>query len=272
MKRITTVILTVLILTFTLVFSTFAFQADIIQVSFSPRGGCTENIVDQIKAADSEILVQAYSFTSTLMTKALMDAHNRGVKVKVILDKSQRFEPHTSAIILVNAGISTYVDAKHAIAHNNVIIIDQMTVITGSFNYTKDAEVSNAENLLVIRIAVEIEVRTPVILGSSEVGVPSAYFVTFRKAVVTYLLDAFSQLSPFLIPSLEKCLLVTLLLFDAKCCGERFAYIRSVFGSFGYNPENLENEALVLKEKTIMPGCRFYKLPLLWTVLRNAVR
>jgi len=151
MKRIITTIPLILILTFASVFSTFAFQADIIQVSFSPRGGCTENIIDQIKAADSEILVQAYSFTSTLIAKALTDAHDRGVKVKVILDKSQRLERHTSATILVNAGIPTYVDAKHAIAHNNVMIIDQLTVITGSFNYTKDAEVSNAENLLVIR-------------------------------------------------------------------------------------------------------------------------
>jgi phosphatidylserine/phosphatidylglycerophosphate/cardiolipin synthase-like enzyme len=51
----------------------------------------------------------------------------------------------------VNAGIPTYIDAKHAIAHNKVMIIDQMTVITGSFNFTKAAEVNNAENLLVIR-------------------------------------------------------------------------------------------------------------------------
>ena len=64
MKKITTTILLAVILTFTWTLSSFAFQADIIQVCFSPRGGCTENIVDQINAAKSEILVQAYSFTS----------------------------------------------------------------------------------------------------------------------------------------------------------------------------------------------------------------
>ena len=42
------------------------------------------------------------------------------------------------------------IDAKHAIAHNKVMIIDGETVITGSFNFTKAAEENNAENLLVI--------------------------------------------------------------------------------------------------------------------------
>jgi TonB family protein len=43
------------------------------------------------------------------------------------------------------------IDAQHAIAHNKVMIIDGETVITGSFNFTKAAEETNAENLLVIQ-------------------------------------------------------------------------------------------------------------------------
>jgi len=54
---------------------------------------------------------------------------------------------------LTHAGIETMIDAKHAIAHNKVIVIDGSVVITGSFNFTKAAEEKNAENLLVIRDA-----------------------------------------------------------------------------------------------------------------------
>jgi phosphatidylserine/phosphatidylglycerophosphate/cardiolipin synthase-like enzyme len=43
------------------------------------------------------------------------------------------------------------IDARHAIAHNKIMIIDQSTVITGSFNFTKAAEEKNAENLLIIK-------------------------------------------------------------------------------------------------------------------------
>jgi len=51
----------------------------------------------------------------------------------------------------VNAGIPTFIDDKHAIAHDKIMIIDRETVITGSFNFTKAAEEKNAENLLIIR-------------------------------------------------------------------------------------------------------------------------
>jgi phosphatidylserine/phosphatidylglycerophosphate/cardiolipin synthase-like enzyme len=97
------------------------------------------------------VLVQAYSFTSAPIAKAVVDAHKRGVKVQVVLDKSQRMEKYSSATFLKNAGIPTYIDDKHAIAHNKVMVIDGATVITGNFNFTKAAEESNAENLLVIR-------------------------------------------------------------------------------------------------------------------------
>jgi phosphatidylserine/phosphatidylglycerophosphate/cardiolipin synthase-like enzyme len=121
------------------------------QVYFSPKGGCTEAIVRQIANAKSEILVQAYSFTSVPIAKALLNAHKRGIKVEAILDKSQRKEKYTSATFLANSGIPTFIDDRHAIAHSKIMIIDRETVITGSFNFTKAAEEKNAENLLIIR-------------------------------------------------------------------------------------------------------------------------
>ena len=122
-----------------------------VDVFFSPRGGATDAIVKVIASARSEILVQAYSFTSVPVAKALLDARKRGVRIEVVLDKSQRRERYSSADFLVHGGIPTYIDAKHAIAHNKIMIIDRNTLITGSFNFTKAAEEKNAENLLVLR-------------------------------------------------------------------------------------------------------------------------
>jgi phosphatidylserine/phosphatidylglycerophosphate/cardiolipin synthase-like enzyme len=158
MKKLTptsTVILLLIALAFSSVTSVLAADLTLnntpTQVCFSPNGRCTESIVKEINAAKTEILVQAYSFTSAPIAKALVDAHKRGVKVEVILDKSQRREKYTSATFISNAGIPTFIDDKHAIAHNKVIIIDKGTVITGSFNFTKAAEEKNAENLVIIR-------------------------------------------------------------------------------------------------------------------------
>jgi len=121
-----------------------------VKVYFSPKGGCTEAIIHEIEQAKTEILVQAYSFTSAPIAKALVAAHKRGVKITAILDKSQRSERYTSATFLKNAGIPTYIDDRHAISHNKIMIIDRAIVITGSFNFTKAAEEKNAENLLII--------------------------------------------------------------------------------------------------------------------------
>ena len=121
------------------------------QVCFSPNGDCTEAIVNQIYNAKSEILIQAYSFTSTPIAKALVNAHKKGVHVEIILDKSNKSKKYSAGDFTAHMGVTTYIDSRHAIAHNKIIIIDKETVITGSFNFTKAAEEKNAENLLIIR-------------------------------------------------------------------------------------------------------------------------
>ncbi len=121
------------------------------QIYFSPDGGCTDAIVRELNKAKQEILVQAYSFTSREIAKALVDAHKRGVKTEIILDKSNRSKKYSAGDFTAHMGILTYIDSVHSIAHNKIMIIDKETVITGSFNFTKAAEEHNAENLLIIK-------------------------------------------------------------------------------------------------------------------------
>ncbi len=121
------------------------------QVYFSPQGGCTEAIVEALNKAKTDVLVLAYSFTSKEIAKALVDAHKRGVHVAIILDKSNRSLKYSAADFVAHMDIPTFIDAKHAIAHNKVMIIDKVVVATGSFNFTAAAENNNAENLIIIQ-------------------------------------------------------------------------------------------------------------------------
>lgn len=125
-----------------------------VQVFFSPHGGATEGVVNALDHATNSVFVQAYSFTSAPIAKALVEAQRRGVKVQVILDKSQRTEKYSEADFLKNEAVPTLIDAEHAIAHNKIMIIDGYLVLTGSFNFTKTAEDNNAENLLIINDSV----------------------------------------------------------------------------------------------------------------------
>ncbi len=120
------------------------------QVYFSPQGGCTEAIVNTIDQAKQSIFVQAYSFTSQPIAYALIRAHNRKTNVIIIVDKSQLTAKSSKLPNVKGAGIETYVDKVHSIAHNKIIIIDEHIVINGSFNFTAAAEYKNAENLLIV--------------------------------------------------------------------------------------------------------------------------
>ena len=122
-----------------------------ISVYHSPKGGCTDAIVAELKKARREILVQAYSFTSKPIAQALLDAKSRGVHIDILLDRSNEQETYTELGHLIQQGLVPHIDAQHAIAHNKIIIIDRRTLLTGSFNFTHQAEVENAENLLIIR-------------------------------------------------------------------------------------------------------------------------
>lgn len=128
-----------------------AAAADVETLCFTPGQDCTGVVVGAISSARRDVLVQAYSFTSPPIAAALIEAHRRGVRVRVILDKSQRTERYSGADFLANQGVPVLIDARHAIAHNKVMVIDGDRVITGSFNFTRSAQERNAENLLVLR-------------------------------------------------------------------------------------------------------------------------
>ena len=128
------------------------------QVCFTPGQDCTGLVVSEIDRASRTIRVQAYSFTSTPILSALKRAEQRGVDVRVIVDKTSAGKQksgstYTAATYLNNAHVPVWVDTTVAIAHSKVMIIDGRTVITGSFNFTAAAQNRNAENLLVIQDA-----------------------------------------------------------------------------------------------------------------------
>ncbi len=118
---------------------------------FSPKGGCTDMVVREIAGANHEVLVLAYSFTSKAISKALVEAKTRGLNVEIVLDHSNENDDHTDLPFLVEQGLAPLIDPTHAIAHNKVMIIDGRTIITGSFNFTHQAEVENAENLIILK-------------------------------------------------------------------------------------------------------------------------
>lgn len=121
------------------------------ETCFTPPERCGDLIVSYINNAKRSIFVQAYGFTSKKIIDALVQAKNRGLQVEIILDRSN-FHKNKHAVLdlLKSNQIEVHQDKVAGIAHNKVMILDDNTVITGSFNFTENADKHNAENVLFI--------------------------------------------------------------------------------------------------------------------------
>lgn len=125
--------------------------ADVEQIegAFAPGADCEKLICKAIDDAKSRVWVQMYNFTSEAIAKSMIAAKKRGLDVKFIGDRSVKTEKDSKLPDLAGAGIECYLDAKHPIAHNKILIVDDNKLGTGSFNYSEHAK-KNAENYLII--------------------------------------------------------------------------------------------------------------------------
>ena len=114
---------------------------------FTPSQNCEYTIVRHINDAKNSILVQAYRITNKKIQDALAISAKRGVHVILIIDKAAKKDVQTLKI----PGITLYIDYKPRIAHNKIMIFDSSLIITGSYNFTENAQKYNAENLVEIR-------------------------------------------------------------------------------------------------------------------------
>lgn len=121
-----------------------------IELCFTPPSGCAAVIVKAISKARKSIYVQAYGMTSPSIVEALIKAQKSGVKVRILLDRSNLKDKWSKIGTLLEADIDVGIDKVSGIAHNKVMIIDEKMVITGSFNFTRSADSRNAENVIII--------------------------------------------------------------------------------------------------------------------------
>lgn len=127
-----------------------------IEVLFSPDGGCQERIITEVAKAKKRVRVQMYIFNSKPIADAIIAAHKRGVDCEIISDKSEETKVYGRLPVLKRAGVTVLLDGEHEVANNKIMLIDDHTIITGSYNYTKAAEEKNAENLLIIKNCPEV--------------------------------------------------------------------------------------------------------------------
>ena len=106
------------------------------QVCFLPEQACLIKISKIINQAKESIYLQANNLTSDRITRALVNAEERGVAVKILLDKSQwQVRRYSASRYLISEGIPVWIDFHDDFANTNLIIVDKRILIIGGLNY-----------------------------------------------------------------------------------------------------------------------------------------
>lgn len=131
--------------------NTFTVGTTKVSAYFSPQDKTVEKaLVPLVEKAKSYVYLPVFVITHKKLTKALIDAKNRGVDIKIILDATSVRSNHTTHEILREAGIPLKTENYAGKVHNKSMIIDDKYVITGSMNFSNSGENRNDENCLVI--------------------------------------------------------------------------------------------------------------------------
>lgn len=117
---------------------------------FSPEDRPSQAIVDRVKQAQTSIDILAYNFTLNDLRDALLEAAHRGLDVRIVFDTDQASSTGGEYSTLKNAGLDVRLDGVSGLMHHKVIILDGKTVIFGSYNFTRSADLNNDENVLII--------------------------------------------------------------------------------------------------------------------------
>lgn len=101
-------------------------------------------------SAQRSIQMLAYAFQAQDIMQALVAARQRGVEVRVVVDKKRNLGSRAAMDFVVRHGVELRTNSHFHIHHDKTIIVDGSTVETGSFNYAASAETLNSENVVVM--------------------------------------------------------------------------------------------------------------------------
>ena len=119
------------------------------EVSFSPGEACLQTIRAQVSRARRSIDVCVFTITDDRIAAAILDAHRRGVEVRVITDNDKSLDEGSDVDRLARAGVPVRKDMTECHMHHKFAVFDGRLMLTGSYNWTRSAARYNEENLIV---------------------------------------------------------------------------------------------------------------------------
>ena len=130
-----------------------AYISDNLEIYFSPEDDFEQKLLQLIESAKVSIDFLAFAFTNEKISDALKAKFDEGIKIRGVFDKKQNdgfLKKYSKYNTLLSYGLDVKLDGNRQTMHNKVFIIDDKTVVTGSYNFTVKANYDNNENAIVV--------------------------------------------------------------------------------------------------------------------------
>ena len=116
---------------------------------FGPEEGLGDVLITTLAAAQTSIDAAVFTITDDRVTNTLLARHAAGVRVRIITDNDKSWDRGSDTRRMARAGIPVVMDATPAHFHHKFAVLDGRRLINGSYNWTRSADTSNHENLVI---------------------------------------------------------------------------------------------------------------------------
>jgi phosphatidylserine/phosphatidylglycerophosphate/cardiolipin synthase-like enzyme len=130
----------------------------VLRVYFTPQagqtrsedaGGVQADLVAALESASSSIDIAVYDLDLPAVRDALIAAHRRGLRVRVVAETDNLDQPALQDLLA--AGVPLVDDRRPSLMHHKFVVIDEQQVWTGSLNLTWNGLHRNDNHLLAIQ-------------------------------------------------------------------------------------------------------------------------
>jgi phosphatidylserine/phosphatidylglycerophosphate/cardiolipin synthase-like enzyme len=122
-----------------------------VQILFAPEDKVISHLVPLVEDAQESIHIMAFSFTHDTLGEAVLKRAQKGVDVQGIFETRGSETEYSELALLYCAKVPVRQDGNPRTFHHKVIVIDGETLITGSLNFSNNADESNDENIVIIK-------------------------------------------------------------------------------------------------------------------------
>ena len=123
----------------------------LVEVYFSPDDGVADRIFAVLNEAEESIYFMAFSFTTDEFGEIIREQAENGLTVAGVMEEEQvKSNIGTEYDPFKQAELDVFIDGNEGQMHHKTMIVDGQIVITGSYNFSRSAEIRNDENVIII--------------------------------------------------------------------------------------------------------------------------